>query len=294
MLQTLNAVKDVVEELNAGIVGERGLVLVQSFDASVFIYRAINLVTSNLLLGVLATGVLWWFLRRLRATLIVASRYPDSLLATFILLKLTGDTLNVISLAGPGLCHRHGAGCRHRGAGEHRAPARARSRVADAAAGGHRAGLGGPAGLHRHHRGDLPAGDLHARDVEGQLFGDLAMTIAIAVVMSLLVAVTILPLASHLWLTGRSDWRTACRTFWRRIAERIMRADRTRRRRRLLAAGLLVIPLVHQLAADAGARLPAAGEARRGRRLLPVPRRRQHKHASARNTSRCWTSAWGR
>ena len=73
-LQTLNAVKAAVEELNRGQVGERGLVMAQSFDASVFINRAIGLVGGNLLLGiVLAVGVLWWFLRRHRATLIVAA-----------------------------------------------------------------------------------------------------------------------------------------------------------------------------------------------------------------------------
>ena len=42
------------------------------------------------------------------------------------------------------------------------------------------------------------------REVEGQLFGDLAITIAIAVIVSLLVAVTILPLAARTWLSGES------------------------------------------------------------------------------------------
>ena len=56
-----------VEELNAGPVTERGLVMAQSFDASVFINRAIGLVGGNIILGILlAVGILWWFLRRLR------------------------------------------------------------------------------------------------------------------------------------------------------------------------------------------------------------------------------------
>jgi len=100
-LATLNRVKEVVEQLNAGPVPERGLAMAQSFDAAVFINRAIRLVSSNIVLGILlAVGILWWFLRRFRATLIVAIAIPVSLLATFIVLNLTGRTLNVISLAG--------------------------------------------------------------------------------------------------------------------------------------------------------------------------------------------------
>ena len=98
-LQTLNLVKEVVEELNAGPVPERGLAMAQSFDASVFINRAITLVTSNIVLGIfLAVGVLWWFLRRFRATLIVAIAIPVSLLATFVVLNITGRTLNVTEM----------------------------------------------------------------------------------------------------------------------------------------------------------------------------------------------------
>ncbi|MCB1710180.1 MAG: efflux RND transporter permease subunit, partial [Halioglobus sp.] len=48
----------------------------------------------------LAIGILWWFLRRLRATLIIAIAIPISLLATFIVLNTAGRSLNVISLAG--------------------------------------------------------------------------------------------------------------------------------------------------------------------------------------------------
>ena len=52
-LLALNRVKAVVEKLNAGPLKERKLVMIQSFDASVFIYRAIGLVTGNLLIGVI-------------------------------------------------------------------------------------------------------------------------------------------------------------------------------------------------------------------------------------------------
>ncbi|MEI2421124.1 efflux RND transporter permease subunit, partial [Arthrospira platensis SPKY2] len=60
-----------------------------------------RMLRNNLLLGVLlATAVLWWFLRRKRATMMVALAIPVSLFATFIALNAAGRTLNIISLAG--------------------------------------------------------------------------------------------------------------------------------------------------------------------------------------------------
>ena len=199
-LQTLNAVKAVVDELNAKQVKERGLVMAQSFDASVFINRAIALVASNIGLGImLAVGVLWWFLRRFRATLIVAIAIPISLLATFIVLNLTGRTLNIISLAG--LAFAVGmvldaaivvleniVRLREKGLSTFDASLQGAQQVWGALL----ASTATTVAIF------LPV--IFMREVEGQLFGDLAITIAIAVVMSLLVAVTILPLAARTWL----------------------------------------------------------------------------------------------
>lgn len=56
-----------------------------------FIKRAVKLVNSKFLLGVLlSVGVLWWFLRIGRGTLLIAVSIPISLLTTFIVLQLTG------------------------------------------------------------------------------------------------------------------------------------------------------------------------------------------------------------
>ena len=167
----------------------RGLGIEQSFDSSLFINRAISLLSGNLFAGVLlAVGCLWWFLRDCRATLLIASAIPISLLATFIVLELTGRSLNVISLAGPGVRRRHGDGRGGRRRREHRAPARGRQ---DAAA---RRRCDGT----RQVAGALFASTLTTiavflpvifmEDVEGQLFADLALTISIAVAISLLVA----------------------------------------------------------------------------------------------------------
>ena len=242
-LQTLNAVKAVVDELNAGQVKSRGLVMAQSFDASVFINRAIALVTSNIGLGILlAVGVLWWFLRRFRATLIVAIAIPISLLATFIVLNLTGRTLNIISLAG--LAFAVGmvldaaivvleniVRLREKGLSTFDASLRGAQQVWGALL----ASTATTVAIF------LPV--IFMREVEGQLFGDLAVTIAIAVVMSLLVAVTILPLAARTWLKEDKlvDQNAAT---WERISNFVMRITSTPRKRWTLVAIMLGAPLV--------------------------------------------------
>ena len=81
--------------------GNRASSLAYSFDPSHFIYQAVGMVTSDLIVGVLlAVGVLWFFMREWRGTLIISSAIPICLFAVLMLLDLAGRTLNVVSLAG--------------------------------------------------------------------------------------------------------------------------------------------------------------------------------------------------
>ena len=87
--------------MRAGPLAELGLAIEQSFDPSVFINQAIGLVGGNLIAGViLAVGVLWLFLRQFRSTLLVGVAIPVSVLATVLVMLVTGHSLNVISIAG--------------------------------------------------------------------------------------------------------------------------------------------------------------------------------------------------
>ena len=242
-LQALNAVKAVVEELNAGELKERGLVMAQSFDASVFIYRAISLVSGNIFLGIfLAVGVLWWFLRRLRATLIIAMAIPVSLLATFVFLNAAGRSLNVISLAG--LAFAVGmvldaaivvleniVRLREKGASSTEASMEGAGQVWGALL----ASTATTVAIF------LPV--LFMREVEGQLFADLAITIAIAVIVSTLVAVSIIPLAAKFWLRDET-LRDHNAKLWQRITNRIMDLTNTARKRWVIVAGMVTLPLV--------------------------------------------------
>ncbi len=241
VLETLQRVKTAVEELRAGPLRERGLDMQQSFDASVFIYRAINLVTGNLLAGiVLAVGVLWWFLRRFRATLIVAMAIPISLFGTFVILNFSGRTLNVISLAGLAFAVgmvldaaivvlENVVRLREKGLTPIDAALQGTAQVWGALI----ASTTTTVAIF------IPV--VFLKDVEGQLFGDLALTIAIAVVISLLVAVAVIPLASRQWLgdTALEDHHSRA---WNKITTAVMRLTSTPKKRWCLIGGLIAVP----------------------------------------------------
>ncbi|MFQ5525470.1 MAG: efflux RND transporter permease subunit [Thermoanaerobaculia bacterium] len=242
VLEALNAVKAEVEILRDTVLAENDLTIAQSFDASVFIYRAINLVSSNLFLGVLlATGVLWWFLRQMRATLLVATAIPISVLTTFVVLNVGGRSLNVISLAGLAfavgmvldaaiIVLENIVRLRESGRSPHEGSLEGTRQVWGALV----ASTATTVAIF------LPV--IYLKDVEGQLFADLALTIAIAVTISLIVAVTILPTAAKKYLTSArlTDVHAG---FWDRIAERITLLTDTPRRRLGLIAVLMAIPL---------------------------------------------------
>lgn len=240
VLDTLDEVKRVVEEIREQELRPLGLDIAQSFDASVFINRAIGLLSGSLFAGVLlAVGCLWWFLRDVRATMLIACAIPISLLATFIVLQLTGRSLNVISLAG--LAFAVGM-VMDAAVVVAENIVRLREQGMPAA----RAALEGT----RQVGGALLASTLTTiavflpvvfmEDVEGQLFSDLALTISIAVGISLLVAVTVLPSAAGSWLRTRTGVRR--HRFWSLASDWAMRTTGTRRRQLAWVIGLVAAP----------------------------------------------------
>ena len=97
----MDGVKATVADLSANELDRAGLEVQQSSDNTIYITRSVGMVRNNLVLGVsLAIGVLWWFLRKFRATLIVALSIPLCGMIAFMVLDFAGRTLNIISLAG--------------------------------------------------------------------------------------------------------------------------------------------------------------------------------------------------
>lgn len=101
VIATMSDVKTVLADLSAGPVANAGLQLEQVYDETVYIEGAIDLVTQNIWIGgLLAATILLLFLRSPRATLVISLAIPVSIVATFVAMAATGRTLNVISLAG--------------------------------------------------------------------------------------------------------------------------------------------------------------------------------------------------
>lgn len=101
VIATMEEVKITLQELSEGPVADQGLLLEQVYDETVYIEGAIDLVTQNIWIGgLLAAAILLLFLRSPRATLVISLAIPVSIVATFVAMAATGRTLNVISLAG--------------------------------------------------------------------------------------------------------------------------------------------------------------------------------------------------
>ena len=90
-----------VEQLNDGLLKERGLYMKLNADDVKYVTESVVNVRKNLVIGaLLATIVLFLFLRTPSATLIGAVGIPICTLAAFLGLLVSGRTINVISLAG--------------------------------------------------------------------------------------------------------------------------------------------------------------------------------------------------
>ena len=221
----LDGVNAAIDELNAGPLADAGLAIDLSFDASVHIRRAIALVRSNLGIGlVLAIGILYFLMRSRRATFLVTATVPLSLLVAFLALRLFDKSLNVISLAG--LAFAVGlvmdaaivtleniVRCRQQG-----------TPLAEAVTKGTRQITGALfASTVTTVAIFLPV--LFMDGMEGQLFQDLALTIAVAVSASFLIAITVLPVAASFLL--REERQDPCAHWWQRITDLVMRLTRT-------------------------------------------------------------------
>ncbi len=271
VLDVIERLKKTVHELDAGVLKQNGLSMVQVYDESVYIKDSINMVRNNLLLGMcLAIGVLWWFLRKFRATLMVALAIPLCLLCAFSFLDTLGRTLNTISLAG--LAFAVGmvldaaivvleniVRLREKGVTASDAALRGTTQVWGALL----ASTVTTVAIF------LPV--VFLKDISGQLFADLALTISIAVVASLVVAVTVLPTTARLWL---SDVKLVDKHahWWPQISQKIMEWTETPKKRKFWILCLLLLPmLVTYLILPKADYLPTGNQNQVRAFILPPP-----------------------
>ena len=237
VLEVMENLKAAVVELEEGPLQRAGLKIEQVYDESTYIEDSVAMLRTNLLLGIgLAIGILWWFMRKFRATFMVALAIPISLFAGFIVMQLTGRTLNMISLAG--LAFATGmvldaaivvleniVRLREKGIEANEAATEGSRQVWGALV----ASTATTVVIF------LPI--IFLKDVSGQLFADLAIVISVAVMASLIIAVTIIPTAAANWLRDvkLEDPHTH---WWENATAFIMRLTNDVRVRRALIGGI--------------------------------------------------------
>ena len=262
VLEVMEGLKKAAAELAEGPLARARLIFEQAYDETTYIHRSVNMVRNNLSLGIaLSIIVLWWFLRTFRTTVLVAIAIPVSLFAAFFCLDFAGRTVNIISLAGLAFA----VGMTLDAAIvvlENIVRLRERGMEAKEAA------LMGPEQVW----GALLASTattvaiflpiVFLADEAGQLFADLALTISVAVIASMVVALTVVPAAASIWLAGAQPVDKHAR--WRQgITSMIVWLTDGPARRAFWIVTLIAIPL--------GVSLALAPRSILG--LIPVPER---------------------
>ena len=193
ILDTMRDLKQAVADLNQGLLAERGLVMEQIYDQTHYLHSAIRLVRQSLLLGgLLAILALLVFLRSRSSALVVAVAIPISLAGTFLVMKILGRTLNVVSMAGMAFAigmvvdnaivvleniYRH----RQQGKSRFQAAHEGTREVWGAVLASTLTTIA------------VFVPILFVQEEAGQLFRDIALAIASGVALSLLVSITVIP-----------------------------------------------------------------------------------------------------
>jgi len=178
------------------------------YDAASYVQRSINSTIRMIFEGaLLAVLVLFLFLRNMRSTLIIFTSIPLSIIATFIMMYFYGTTLNLITMGGLAL----GVGrivddsivvfeniYRHRSLGL--------SPMEAAITGASEVGGAILAATMTFIAVFLPM--VFVEGLASIVFSPMAMTISFAILCSLFVALTIIPLMSSRILTDQSMQRT--------------------------------------------------------------------------------------
>ena len=242
VLEIMAGLKNVVSELNNGPLKRANLTMEQVYDETTYIDRSIRMLRNNLGLGIsLSIAVLFLFIAKFPATLIVAMSIPICLITSFSVMDLTGRTLNVISLAG--LAFAVGMVLdasiiileniiRHRESGS---PSDvASNKGVDQVWGALVTSTATTVAIF------LPV--VFLGDEVGQLFSDLAITITSAILLSLLAAITIVPTAMNLFFTHKK-FNDPYKNIWKKLSVLIMNLTNSSLRRTSWIILLITIPI---------------------------------------------------
>jgi hydrophobic/amphiphilic exporter-1 (mainly G- bacteria), HAE1 family len=252
VIDVIDGLKGITDELNETILKQRGLQLTQVYDESGYINSAVDLVQQNIFMGGALTMVVlmsflhlgmrtllvapvvlltalaaaylspWYFAVTLlliigagfwfaRGALVVGLAIPTSIIGTFLILGMLGRSLNVISLAGlafaVGMLVDNAVVVlenvfRRWDKGEPPFTAAVRGTME----------VGGAVLSSTLTTVAVFLPIVFVEEEAGQLFRDIAMAISAAVSLSLLISMTLIPMASARLFTTRSDEQAPTRS----------------------------------------------------------------------------------
>jgi len=246
--EVVRRVADKVREINENNVLPEGVKIVPYYDRSDIVKASVGTVNKALIEGsLLVLVVLYLLLNSIRGSIVVLIALPLSLLVTFIVMRLTGISANLMSLGGLAISigmiidttiiqvenvqrHLSEEGTRHpklttvlRAVMEVRKPSIFGELIIALTF--------------------IPI--LTLEGIEGKMFGPLAITVAIALLSSLLLSVFVIPVLCSLFLKPQQEKES----FIMRHASRLYLpaleyAIRQKRRVLTVAGGLLVVSLL--------------------------------------------------
>ncbi|MGR8920121.1 MAG: efflux RND transporter permease subunit [Gammaproteobacteria bacterium] len=207
VVEVMDGVMARMDEVNATVLNPRGMEVKLTSEDVQYVKDAVGVVGRNLLIGAgLAVAVLFLFLRSAPATVVGALGIPICTIAAFLGLMLAGRTINVISLAGVafaiGMTLDNSIVVleniyRHLGEGK--------ARVAAAVDGVREVWPAVLASTLTTVLVFLPV--IFVREEAGQLYSDIAVAISASILMSMLVAIGLVPAATSRWLRPASGPR---------------------------------------------------------------------------------------
>lgn len=242
VLATLSAVKEKIATLRQSLLKPNGLEIEISFDPSVFIQRAIQLIIGSLTVGLILTiGTIHLFLRNATSTWTVALVIPITLLICLLAMRITDVTLNLVSLAGLAFSVGLIADAaivlvesinRSSTAPDASAILSATGRVSKAIFASTLTTVA------------VFTPILFLENIEGQLFSDLSITIATAVCASMLISLTLIPLfAARLQQTTTEQPTPRFDRISERFAQHVTRMTDSRTACWAIAAILIFLPV---------------------------------------------------
>ena len=205
VIEIKKAILEVTKELNEGLLKENGLQIQLISEDVRYVEQSAKVVLQNLTIGaVLATLILFIFLRSTSATLVGAIGIPICAITAFLGLLLTGRTMNVISMAGVAFAigmtldnsivvleniYKH--------------MAKGKSRMLAAYEGVKEVWSAVLASTLTTVFVFLPI--IFIKEEAGQLYSDIAVAISASILMSMIVAITVIPVACSRFLTPNTS-----------------------------------------------------------------------------------------